>query len=106
MRKRKEITIKIPEDEVDFFGAVLTSAVRYCLGRATYMPGLVTGWIMEHCEGFLKGKTLSVMKRDIDEASERNGLGMDCDKRTWRRFREWVVKEEERWEVQQIGKKS
>lgn len=88
MGKLKRITVDTGQS--DFFGAVLICAVRYCIGRATYMPGLVTGWIMEHCGGMLTGKTLAVMVRDIDEAGRRGGLGMDCDVRTWMSFREWL----------------
>lgn len=96
MARVKPITIKIIPDQIDFFGAVLTCAVRYCLGRATYMPLLVTDWIMEHCNGLLTAKTLCVMKRDIDEAESQNGLGMDCDARMWKRFRAWL-EEEKSW---------
>ena len=64
MGKVKPITIKIAPDQIDFFGAVLNCAVRYCIGRMTYMPGLVTDWIMQHCHGLLTNKTLYVMKRD------------------------------------------
>ena len=94
MAKVKTITIKIAPDQIDFFGAVLNCAVRYCIGRMTYMPGLVTDWIMQHCHGLLTDKTLGVMKRDIDEAKARDGLGMDCDVVTWERFRAWLEKEE------------
>lgn len=94
MARVKTVTIKIPADQIDFFGAVLNCAVRYCLGRMTYMPGLVTDWIMQHCHGLLTAKTLFVMKRDIDEARARNGLGMDCDVVTWLKFREWLDNEE------------
>lgn len=94
MARTKYITIKIAPDQIDFFGAVLNCAVRYCIGRMTYMPGLVTDWIMQHCHGLLTGKTIFVMKRDIDEARERDGLGMDCDVETWLKFREWLEKEE------------
>jgi len=91
---KKVITIKITPDQIDFFGAVLNCAVRYCIGRMTYMPGLVTDWIMQHCHGLLTEKTLFVMKRDIDEANERDGLGMDCDVETLLKFRDWLEKEE------------
>ncbi len=94
MAKVKPITIKIAPDQIDFFGAVLNCAVRYCIGRMTYMPGLVTDWIMDHCHGLLTAKTLGVMKRDIDEAANRNGLGMNCDVDTWYRFRGWLEEEE------------
>lgn len=99
MRKPKPITITIAPDQIDFFGAVLNCAVRYCLGRMTYMPGLVTDWIMQHCAGMLTAKTLGVMKRDIDEAEARNGLGMECDVTTWKKFRAWLEAQEAiKWE--------
>lgn len=94
MAKVKPITIKIAPDQIDFFGAVLNCAVRYCIGRMSYMPGLVTDWIMQHCHGLLTGKTIFVMKCDIDEAREYDGLGMDLDVETWQKFREWLDKEE------------
>lgn len=76
----------------DFFQGVLICALRYCMGRETYMPELVTGWIMRHMHGKLSNKTLSVMKRDIDETPvERRG--MDCDRETWARFRYWLEEE-------------
>ena len=94
MSGKKVITIKITPDQIDFFGAVLNCAVRYCIGRMTYMPRLVTDWIMQHCHGLLTAKTLGVMKRDIDEARGRNGLGMSCDVVTWLKFYDWLDKEE------------
>lgn len=45
--KKTHAVINIPPDEIDEFGAALVCAVRYCLGRMTYMPGLVTDWIMK-----------------------------------------------------------
>lgn len=81
---------KIDPMTTDTFGAVLNCAVRYCIGRETYMPGLVTDWIMANCQGKLNDKTLCVMARDIDTART---LGMDCDVKTWMRFRDWIQKE-------------
>ena len=96
MSKRKRIMIDITDDSAGYFGTVLNCAVRYCIGRETYMPGLVTDWIMGHCSGVLKEKTLFVMKRDIDESTARNALGWECDVKTWQEFRRWIVQEEER----------
>ena len=93
-RKPKPITIQIAPDQIDFFGAVLTCAIRYCIGRMTYMPGLVTDWIMQHCHGILCEKTLFVMKRDIDEALHQGRAGMDMDVQTWVRFRAWLDEQE------------
>ena len=79
-------------DDLDL-QTILICAVRYSLGRATYMPSLVTGWIKEHCKGKLSENTLSVMRSDVDEAQRRNALGMDCDVETWVYFREWLKNE-------------
>lgn len=85
----------------DFFGAVLNCAIRYCIGRRSYMPRLVTDWIMEHCSGMLTGKTLFVAMRDIDEVRQEmqsggfRSLGDECDVQTWNKFYEWLRKEEE-----------
>lgn len=95
MAKRKIIAIRIPADQIDFFGAILNCAIRYCIGRRTYMPGLVTDWIMQHCDGFLTKKTIGVMERDIDEAAAHDNLGDGCDIRTWVAFREWLKGQED-----------
>lgn len=85
------ITIHTPDNHLD---CVLISAVRYCIGRRTYMPGLVTDWIMGHCKGALSENTLKVMIRDIEEAAS---LGDECDVQTWMRFREWLKGQEEQY---------
>lgn len=82
------ITIYTPDNHFD---CVLMSAVRYCIGRRTYMPETVTSWIMGFCKGKLEQKTIAVMIRDIDEAAS---LGDECDVQTWMRFREWLKGQE------------
>ena len=81
------MTIQTPDNH---FEAVLISAVRYSIGRRTYMPDLVTGWIRGHCAGALSRQTAEVMIRDIDTAAS---LGDGCDIKTWLEFREWLTKE-------------
>lgn len=54
------------EPNDDMGGAVLNCAVRYSLGRASYMPGLVMDEIRPMLAG-LTAKTLSCMERDIRE---------------------------------------
>ena len=54
--------------------------------------------LRENSGCLLKEKTLFVMKQDIDEATERNALGWECDVKTWQEFRRWIVQEEERIE--------
>lgn len=67
----------------DNFGAVLISAVRYSIGRMTYMPRLVQDFIRPLLP-YLSNKTLYVMERDIAEA---NSYGdRNIDEPDWIRF--------------------
>jgi len=49
----------------DDFGCIINSAVRYSIGRHTYMPGVVVGFVRRYLH-ILDNKTLSVMIEDID----------------------------------------
>ena len=90
--KDKKVLVLDPNDwfELDNFGAVLNCAIRYSLGRRTYIPELVTNFIMSHCKNMLTKKTLSVMIDDIESCTN---YGDDCDKETWMRFLTWVKTE-------------
>lgn len=48
----------------DDFGTLCICAVRYCIGRETYMPRLIQGYIRPLLP-YLSNKTLGVMRRDI-----------------------------------------
>lgn len=63
---------------------ILSSALRYALGRRTYIVSVVTNYIeneipnlSEHC--------IKVMIRDI-ENPYCDDYGYDCDKRDWMRL--------------------
>lgn len=74
----------------DNFGAVLICAVRYSIGRMTYMPKLVQDFIRPLLP-YLSNKTLYVMERDIAEAS---GYGdRNIDEPDWMRFLKAVREE-------------
>lgn len=77
----------------DDFGAVCNCAVRYCLGRRSYMPSLVCGYIIPLLPE-LTDKTLDCFERDIAER-ERTGFdfGDSCDYETWDAFYNAVCKE-------------
>ena len=62
------------DPEGDNFGAVLNCAVRYSLGRRSYMPSLVIDFITPLLPK-LSLKTLAVMENDIREAIAREDLG-------------------------------
>lgn len=80
----------------DDFGAVCNCAVRYCLGRRSYMPSLVCGYIISLLPE-LTDKTLDCFERDIAER-KRTGFdfGDSCDYETWDAFYKAVCKEIER----------
>lgn len=93
MSKTNEVRQIIIEADDDFFGAVLNCAVRYCIGRQTYMPGLVIDMITPWLP-LLSRKTLWCFEKDIQSA---DSLGdPDVDAPRWRKFQNDVQKEIER----------
>ena len=84
-------------------GAIVICAVRYALGRESYMPGLVQDFIMRHPE-ILKKSDKQVIIRDIEEADEIrtytmengntmtvDGLGnTKTDRPRWLQLKEWL----------------
>lgn len=55
------------------FGCIVNSAVRYSLGRDTYMPGIAVQFILEHMN-LLDLRTVTVIYRDIQKALEDENL--------------------------------
>lgn len=74
----------------DDFGAVLNCAVRYAIGRRTYMPSLVIDFITSLLP-VLSDKTLWCFDQDLVEAKYTTGYGdPNIDEQTWKRFHEAV----------------
>lgn len=71
--------VEIDED----FGTILICAVRYCLGRQTYMPSFVTEFIKPLLPQLDKD-TLNVMTKDIRSAETYGDERID--KPMWMRF--------------------
>lgn len=89
MARTKKLSID-PHDR-DFTG-ILICAVRYCLGRRTYMPGLVTTWIKRNLDGFIDKIDIDVMLQDIARQEELpGGIGDLCDIQVWNQFKSWLV---------------
>lgn len=60
---------------------IVISAVRYALGRMTYIVELTVNYIMQQIdEDKLSDSCLSVILEDIKEAKN---LGMECDREKW-----------------------
>lgn len=85
----KNKTLVISDD----FESILICAVRYCLGRRTYMPSVVINYITPILSS-LSQTTLFCMKRDVEEAEKENRLGDEnIDKPLWISFREKIEEE-------------
>lgn len=57
----------------DDFGCIVNSAVRYSLGRNTYMPSTVAAFVRKYMD-ILGTKTIHVMMKDILQALEDSKL--------------------------------
>ena len=64
--------------ELDYdLETVLVCALRYCIGRRTYMPSLITGYIIPLLP-HLTIDTLNVMRQDILNADELGNENIDA----------------------------
>ena len=94
---------KKPKVYDEDMGAIAICAVRYAIGRETYMPGLVQDFVKRHPE-IVDENVRNVMIRDINEADrihectlpngevlKIDGLGSTTiDRPGWLKFREWL----------------
>lgn len=76
----------------DDFGAVCNCAVRYCLGRRSYMPSIICRYIIPLLPE-LTDRTLDCFERDIAERKRTGFFGDSCDYETWDAFYKAVCKE-------------
>ena len=92
-KEEKKTYIDASDDD---FGLILNCAVRYSMGRETYMPHAVMRFITPLLTK-LTTKTLVCMDRDLDEPSIFGGLGHErIDAPAWRDFHAAVKQELER----------
>ena len=71
---------------------ILICAVRYALGRMSYIVGVVAEYVSVKQPGLSK-ECINIIIRDIEEELKRyhdagQKLGMECDERTWLRLLE------------------
>lgn len=60
---------------------MIVSAVRYALGRMTYIVELTVNYVLKDIdEDKLSDRCLDVIREDITKAKN---LGMDCDRKQW-----------------------
>lgn len=76
---------------------MVIAAVRYCLGRMTYIVGDCVAWLIRIWDE-LPANTKATIRCDIEEAFTRDdedragkrdykALGHDCDRQQWERVR-------------------
>ena len=82
---------------------MVVAAVRYCIGRMTYIVGDCADWIIANWNEWPQNTQESI-KRDLEEAFARDdedresgrdckSLGHDCDRAEWSRVRKlWETK--------------
>jgi len=89
MKERKKRLVLDLDDHYESgdFAAILICAIRYSLGRRTYMPSTVTHFIMSHCKDMLSKKDLYVMIEDVERCKN---YGEKCDEDTWMEFLSWL----------------
>lgn len=76
---------------------MLISAVRYALGRMSYIVG-VTCEFVKTVKPRLSQECINIIIRDIEEELERyhrsgHLLGMECDERQWVKLRDFLKEE-------------
>jgi hypothetical protein len=74
-------------------GLMITSAIRYCLGRRTYIVSDCCDWIVANWNDW-PDNVKAIIRRDIEEAFTRDRLwqgesllGDDRDKRAWEKVK-------------------
>lgn len=78
----------------DNFGCILNCAVRYAIGRQTYMPGLVIDFIKPLLP-YVSERTLYMFDQDITDQKHMGGYGDSrIDEPLWMRFHQMIIEEE------------
>ena len=70
MSKKQDVKVHGFISITNHFELMMISALRYAIGRYTYMPGITIDYI-RYLIPQLSAKTLFIMKRDIEEEVER-----------------------------------
>jgi len=71
-------------------GAIALCALRYCVGRRTYMPELVVSWIKKYWDTFSVSDKKVMLRSLTSDIKSGVDLGHDCDRLTWHDFHAWM----------------
>lgn len=83
----------------DTFGMIVCSAVRYALGRMSYIVGVTTDFVSENVQN-LSTNTLCNINLDYLHERRANNLGMDIDANAWDAMNTIIVAEINRRKAQ------
>ena len=73
--------------------SIYICAVRYCMGRQTYMPSVVVGALKPELKDMSKN-ALAVMLKDCEEQEQRNLWGSEIiDKPLWLEWKKLLEEE-------------
>lgn len=96
MRDEAKVKLKKPD-----FGTLAICAVRYCMGRQTYMPELVRDIIRPHLQE-MTDRDIAVMLSDCDFQRSCDAYGdVSIDKPGWLKWERELT--EERWRRDETG---
>ena len=85
--------INVEFNDIEDFGTLCICAIRYCHGRRTYMPELVTEIISRHFDK-LSDRDIQVMIDDCKFQEQANLYGDEyVDKPLWLKWRETLEAE-------------
>jgi hypothetical protein len=85
--------------EIVGLGFLSIYALRYCVGRMTYMPSTIVNATKENWE-LLHSHDHQQIQNDVQTAIATRHLGMACDRETWLNFNKWIVENINKVETQ------
>ncbi len=68
---------------------ILVYAMRYALGRMTFAPMTVVKNIKRNID-FFTPYQIEMLIKDIEEQKDFGGYGMECDKKVWMDFKDYL----------------
>lgn len=86
----KELAIALSKDEN--FQRICVSAIRYALGRRTYIVGITCDFMKKYVEQ-LSDNSIHTIIRDIEECQKINQLGDECDIYDWLELKQFLIDE-------------
>ena len=85
---------KTVDPTTEKFGLMMVCAVRYAIGRETYMPGMIIDYITPLLP-YLHQNILEILDRDVTDQRWMGGYGAPCDEKDWMRFLASIHAEED-----------